>query len=187
MSTSVVITLSPRAKALLAAAPAWPLALKSAIAAAMDVQNELTTGHIQRTKLSVRGPFTLGVRTNRLRLSARPTKAIVAADTILSSIGSNVKYAGVHEFGFTGTVQVRGFTRRQVSNDIVGGKRRGFVSRQKREKVSANGIARVGPFTRRANIPARAMFRTGITERLPSYSAALSRAVITTLNPPAAA
>lgn len=181
MSATVSITLSPRAQALLAAAPAWPIALKSAIAAALDKQNELTTGHIQRTKLSVRGPRTLGVRTNRLRLSARPTKAIVAADAILSSIGSNVKYAGVHEFGFSGTVQVKGFTRRQVSNDIVGGKRRGFTSRQKRETVTATGFARVRPFTRRVNMPARAMFRTGIEERLPSYSAAISRAVVTTL------
>lgn len=181
MAASIQITLSPRAQQLLAAAPAWPVALPKAIAAAMDKENELTTGQIQRQKLSRRGPDTLGVVTNRLRLSARPAKAVISGDVILSAIGSNVSYAGVHEFGFQGTVQVKSFTRRQVSNDQVNGQRRGFVARQKREKVTASGFARVIAHTRRVNMPARAMFRTGIAERQANYSAALSRAVVAVL------
>jgi len=183
MSTSVQISLSPRAQQLLAAAPAWPLALKPALVAAIDRQNELTTGYIQRNKLSVRGPQTLGVRTNRLRLSARPTKAVVSGDAILSSIGSNVKYAGVHEFGYDGTVRVRSFTRRQVSNDQVRGQgRRGFRARERGDRVVASGIARVKAHTRRVRFPARAMFRGGIEERLPNYSRAISSAIVAVLS-----
>lgn len=180
MSATFSITLSPKAKALLAAATAWPITLKGAIAAALDAQNELTTGHIQRTKLSVRGPQTLGVRTNRLRLSARPTKAIIAGDAILSSIGSNVAYAGVHEFGFKGKVPVAAFVRHQFSNDQVRGQRRGFVARRKGERIQATGFARVRAHTRNVNFPARAMFRTGIEERQAKYAAALSRAIVAT-------
>lgn len=184
MAATLQITLSPRAQKLLAAAPAWPLALKTAIAQTMDRQNELTTGYIQRTKLSRRGPLTLGVRTNRLRLSARPSPAVVSGDAILSAIGTNVKYAGIHEFGFDGQVKVRAFTRRQVSNDQVSGRRRGFVARERREQVSATGIARVRAHTRRLRMPERAMFRSGIEERLPNYSAAISQAIVQTLTQP---
>lgn len=185
MSVSVKIVLTPRAQQLLAAAPAWPLALKPAIVAAMDRQNELTTGYIQRTKLSVPGSRTLGVRTNRLRLSARPSKAVVSGDGILSAIGSNVKYAGVHEFGFDGTVKVRAFTRRQVSNDVVRGQgRRGFRARERGERVTASGFARVKAHTRRMRFPARAMFRSGIEERLPNYSRAISGAIVRVFTSP---
>lgn len=190
MNPQLQINLSPKARALLAAAPAWPIALRSEIAKAMDKQNELTTGYIQRHKLSRRAPMmgpktTLGVVTNRLRLSARPTKAVVTADTILSSIGTNVKYGGVHEDGFSGTVKVRAFTRRQHTNDIVRGSsdRRGFAARQAKERLSASGIARVKAHTRRVHIPARHMFRSGIEERLPRYSSAISRAVVQVLTP----
>lgn len=185
MSATVQIQLSPKAQALLAAAPAWPLALKPAIAAALDLQNSASIGYITRNKLSVRGPHTLGRITSRLALSVRATKAVVSGDAILSAIGSNVKYAGVHEFGFDGVVQVKAFTRRQVSNDVLAGQRRGFTARGKRERLSASGIARVKAHTRRVHFPARAMFRTGIEERLPNYSRALSRAIIAVFTPSA--
>lgn len=181
MSATVSITLSPRAQALLAAAPAWPIALKSAIAAALDKQNGLSVGHITKTKLKRRGPLTLGVVSSRLWTSVRSTKPVITGDAILSSIGSNVRYAGVHEFGFSGIVKVGGFTRRQPSNDQVNGHRRGFTARQRRETVTATGFARVRAHTRRVKMPARAMFRSGIEERLPAYSAAISQAVVNTL------
>lgn len=193
MSAALQITLSPRAQQLLAAAPAWPLALRGAIAAAMDKENELTTGQIQRRKLSVRGPQTLGVRTNRLRLSARPTKATVTADAILSSIGSNVKYAGVHEYGFTGSAPVKAYTRRAPQGDRFkngqGGTiarltlQRGGIKPNARAQVSS-GFAQVRAHTRKMNFPARAPFRTGIEERLPNYSAALSRAIVAVFTQP---
>ena len=198
MATSIQITLSPRAQRLLAAAPAWPVALPKAIAEAMDKRNELTTGQIQRQKLSRRGPDTLGVVTNRLRLSARPAKAVISGDVILSAIGSNVSYAGVHEFGFTGTVQVKGFTRR-IFGTGRGGERAtvtkvtfrrdkngNIVERRKDRDVKVEGTQTVRAHTRRVNMPARAMFRTGIAERQANYSAALSRAVVAVLTPPAA-
>lgn len=192
MSTTIQIILSPRANALLAAAPAWPVTLPRAIADALDKTNEDTTGYIIAKKLSRRAPAigpktTLGRITSLLANSAHPTKAFVTGDRILSSIGSNVRYAGVHEFGLSVIVQVRAFNRRQVSNDVLRGRgRRGFVARRKGERIVATGFARVDAHKRRVNYPARHMFRTGIEERVAmgAYSRAVSRAVIATLTLP---
>lgn len=158
---------------------AFPDRMGAAIAGAMDYENELTVGRIQATKLSRRGPKTLGVVTNRLRSSIRPTKARATGASVVSAIGSNVVYAGVHEFGFSGVVGVRGFTRRQRTNDILeSGERRGFAAVAQRERLLARGIARVAPHRRRLNIPARAYIRTTIDERAGAYSLAVSRAIV---------
>src|SRR4051812_17109033 len=103
------IKIEDNAAAILAQVKAFPEAMAQSIARALDEQNELTVGHIQETKLSKRGPTTLGVIHNRLRLSVHRALAVVKGNTIDSAIGSNVVYAGVHEFGFDGEVQVSGF------------------------------------------------------------------------------
>lgn len=64
----------------------------------------------QREFLEGPRPQRLGVITTRLRQSI----AINVTETargIVGRMGSNVKYAAFHEFGFRGTVQVKGFTR----------------------------------------------------------------------------
>lgn len=178
MSATVQITLTPEAVRRLASFRAAPQRLLPVIARVLDRRNELTVGYIQRFKLSVRGPNTLGVRTNRLRSSVRPALAQISGDAVLSGIGSNVRYAGVHEFGYTGRVQVRAFTRRQVTNDIVGGQRRGFRAREKREKISASGVARVRAHTRQVRIPERAPIRRGIDANAVLYRRDLSDAIV---------
>jgi phage gpG-like protein len=76
----------------------------------MDEQNQITIGHIARNRMKGNNnvPFPveehiLGVRTARLRgsLPAGLGKARVFERAVESSIGSNVVYAAVHEFGST--------------------------------------------------------------------------------------
>ncbi len=161
----------------------WPA---EAICKALDQQNELTVGHIQLTKLSKRGPKTLGVVTNRLRQSLRPSKAVASGTDVVSSIGTNVWYAGVHEFGYHGTVNVRQFTRHNPHGDVfrVGSetakrkdvvKAKSFNTSAKVKKV-ASGFSVVKAHARKMNMPERAMIRTGIQERQANYAAALGAA-----------
>lgn len=132
------------------------LALQS-VASAMDRENQFTIGHISRTKLSQRGPKTLGVVTNRLRGSLRATPAQVGGSGVDSGIGTNVKYAAVHEFGS-----------------------RPYVIRPKRGRFLRFATPRGVVFARQVNhpgLPARAPFSTGIEERSENYSAALAAAI----------
>lgn len=98
--------------------------LARALREEMNLQNQLVIGDTTKNRFTGKGPFPvaqhrLGVKTNRLRSSLRATKAVGAAENISSSIGTNVKYAGYHEFG--GRFQVRARARRMnfVNGRIV--------------------------------------------------------------------
>lgn len=162
---------------------AFPETMKTRIARALDLENELTVGHIVAKKLSRRGPRTLGVVTNRLRPSVRRTDAVVTDKTIESAIGTNVIYAGAHEFGFVGVVTVREHRARNRQVDLfqVGDQvlpRWRALSETRRKKKIASGIVTVRAHRRSMNIPARAPIRTGISERVPSYTRSISAAIL---------
>ena len=154
----IEITLSDRAKAILLAGGGIPPFLLAAAAKEIDRQNELTVGHIQANRLSKRGADTLGVVTNRLRLSVRPSKAVIKGNLILSSIGTPVEYAGAHEFGFEGRVSVAAHTRLRNGDED--------------DKIQ------VRAHTRQMKIKARAPLQRGIRDRIDRYGSALSSAII---------
>jgi phage gpG-like protein len=157
------IELSPESRRILSRMDRWPERTAAALVAALDLENELTVGHLQATKLSRRGPRTLGVRTNRLRLSVRTSPARVTEGIrITSSIGSNVEYFAVHEFGFHGTVTVRQHARR--------------ITQAFGRPLSAR-TATVRTHTRRVDFPARRMLARSLTERRANYTASLSAAL----------
>ena len=189
----VVIELTPEAQAVLAKFQSLPLALLRAMAAAVDTENQYSVGHIQSRKLSERGPNTLGVVTNRLRHSVRATKAEITPAGIESAIGSNVVYAGVHEFGINEQVTVKAHIRRTANRFLIDNGAR-TVSRSQASRLgvlTARGKARKGVAAevqgsettvrqqvRQMKFPARHMFREGVRERLPNYREALSKAVV---------
>jgi len=148
-----------------------------AVARALDLQNELTVGSIQEERLTGKGPFPvsqhkLGVRTNRLRSSVRPSKAVVTDTGAESSLGTNVKYARAHEYGVDETVMVRPHTRRgQRLMTLRGGQGQRVVKRAQGPDVA------VGSHKRRMRLPARAPITTGVTERLQDYGHAISREI----------
>jgi hypothetical protein len=145
----------------------------------MDRENELTVAHIQQARATGQGPFPvtenrLGVRTGRYRRSIRRSPARVIQGAVVSSIGSNLAYAGVHEFGFRGPVNVKPHTRQVASRNV-----RGTVDGKR--KLVAKGLAFVRGHSRQVDVPARAPITTGIQDRAAAYSAAASEAVIDTL------
>lgn len=181
MSRSYQIKLSPEALAILRHMGDAPKLMK-AMAEAMDYENEATKRKIVKERLTGTGPFPvsmhrLGVRSNKLRDSLRVTDATVHGSRILGMIGTNIEYAGVHEFGFKDTVSIPAHTRSRVKVETV--VRIGKDGRQRKSKRQVR-VADIGvkAHKRDMNIPARAPITTGVEERLDALGNAMSVAIV---------
>lgn len=170
MPVETTITASPDlSRALEALKPAVML---RAVGRGMGRGTLLIVGHIQRTRLSGKGPFPvadhrLGIVTGRLRKAVRGTEAKISGDTVKTSIGTNVSYAAVHEFGFTGTVNVKAH---EVNMKKL------FGSRLKTPLRFSRLASQ-----RKVHIPERRPFRTGIEENLPLLEREITREVVNTI------
>ena len=161
MSAEIQIQISGDAQAVVDRIADKP-GLLSAMAKALDLQNEYTIGYIQQKKLSgPTSPDSLSVRTGLLRRSIRRTDTVITANGLTSSIGSNVAYAGIHEFGGTIPAHTIKATGRALVF-LYGGK-----------KVFARSVKHPG-----MTLPARRFIMGSLEERADSYSAALSNAII---------
>ena len=95
-----------------------------------------------------------------------------------ATVGTNVEYARVHEFGFSGTVMVGGHVRQRFSSrSFIGATQANGKARTVRRKVRGADLA-VGSHKRQMNIPARAPFFHGIQDRTEAIGTAVSRAAI---------
>lgn len=134
-----------------------PSQVLRALARTTDQQNLLTASHIQKEYLSFSksSPATmdgLRVQTNRLRNSIRPSQCRFMADGLESSIGSNVEYAAIHEFGA----------------DIP--------SRPTRSRNKY--YAKKHPTTKAYSLPERRPVRRGISDRLSEYTSAFGNTIL---------
>lgn len=174
---TIQINLTSQAEALARRVADVPAVL-GVVAKEVDRQVQLTVAHITQFRLTGTGPFPvsdhkLGVRTGHLRRSLRATRAQVSGSAVQASIGTNVVYAGAHEFGFDGTVMVGGHVRkRKVTREFLSKTGRAI---RKRVRV---GDTIVGPHPRKLKIPARAPITTGIEDRVPAMGAAVSAAIV---------
>ncbi len=194
MSEVITITFDEEGKRLLAKLAAFPVEMRQAIARGMDKGLGLMLGQITRTRFTGQGPFPVGEHRlgvgksrpghqgNRLRNSLRwnatglpgntsggqPSQ--IAGDTISGQIGTNVEYMGSHEFGFSGSVTVRSFTRKVSPTQFTKAGTGVKLSKikGKEAKQAALGTERVRSFSRQMNIPERAPLRTGIGENMPT-------------------
>jgi phage gpG-like protein len=144
----------------------FPQRTLNAVATAMDRENELTVAFIIERKLShpKGGPPApddgLRVGDSRLRNSIRHTKARVLVSSVESSIGSNVEYAGIHEFG---------------------GQTRPHIIRAKNGKaLMFAGIFRKSVKHPGSKFKERAFIRRSIEARKENYAAAFGKAIART-------
>lgn len=86
-------------------------------------------------------PKKLGVVTGRLRSSISRKPAVKRGSRYSSAIGTNVRYAPIHEFGFEGLVNIGAHTRKAFGRII---------------NVRSHG--------RRVNLPARPFLRPAIND-----------------------
>lgn len=161
------VTVSPNLEAALRALK--PDVLARAIGTGMVRATELIKGQIERKRLTGKGPFPssqnkLGVITGRLRQSLTYSKtADVNGAAIRTHIGTNVKYAAAHEFGFTGDVKVK--AGRMKITQVFG------------RKLSAPLTANRRAFTRKMRVPERAPIRTGIKDHFILLDREIQKAV----------
>ncbi len=190
MPADITIKFTPSAEALLARYDALPSRVPLAMAAAMDRQNQLTIAYTTKTYLSFprnQPPVLNGLRviTNRLRGSIRATKTVINGQSISSTIGSNVRYAAVHEFGGTFTVQRKGGIVR-LKTDSVGNLLRqgpnGQLAIFARKKSKRAKEVQFGPHTYTVTYPERMPIRRGIADQSGAYTDAISAAVVKELN-----
>lgn len=169
MANTFTVELTPEALATIERLGSTSSRLGERVASAIDRENELTIGHAQANKLSQRGPTTLGVRTNRLRSSLRRTAATISAEGVIeSAIGTNVVYAGVHEYGIDREVAVRAHSRK--------------VYQAFGKPLKTPAQAQVKAFQRKMRFPERSFIRSSIGERIGAYESSLSSAVVSAAN-----
>lgn len=192
MSIEIEITKLDALKALKAA----PQRMVAGIAAGMEKANAFVVSDIQARRMTGKGPFPveenrLGIGDNpggRLRASLRATKPVIDGMTVTSSIGSNVVYARIHEFGGVihrpakeTTVRLRlnkkGELERQAKYPGLA------VFASKHHKRVRSVSATVGAYD--INIPPRAPVRTGIHENAPTYARMIQESVAASLAEPA--
>jgi phage gpG-like protein len=172
VNNTVEIKLSAAAQAAFKKLERSPKTALENMRATMDVQNEFTVGHIQERRMTGTGPFPpvagqLGVRTGRLRRSLRPSRAIIRAGAVLSAIGTNVKYAAIHEFGGRTRPHKIRARRKKALYFSIGGK-----------VVTVKSVNHPG-----SQIPARRPIRRGIADRRRDYQRAIFEAVTKSLTP----
>jgi len=156
-----------------------------ALMRAADEGGQVLVALAQKERFRGKGPYPvskrkLGVVTGRLR------KALWASEprmdgpaAIVQRLGANVSYFGVHEFGYSGRVQVRGHTRRlaqgkATKRKVTGGEMPTFAfvhGRSERTKALKSRLqakrktyAQVRPHSRRMDVKARAPLGATIDE-----------------------
>lgn len=187
MSDAYKIELTPQAERIVAGLQTLPSRVMNYIAAAMNQENLRTVSHIQRAHLTGRGPFPveehrLGVVTNRLRQSLWASDAQqVSGNQVESAIGTNVKYAAIHEFGgvihhparqakVRHKLDARGNLVKQLSNEKLLVFAKAGAKRVRETTVQTKAYD--------THMPERAPIRTGIAECLPNYSRTISAHIV---------
>lgn len=173
----IEIVLDEETKARMSELAKFPQRMMPAVQRGMVRGANLAAGNIAITRLQGQGPFPvsehrLGWVTHRLQQSFMQTDEAVKAGAVNSnearvSIGTDVEYAAVHEFGFRGEAQVRGHRRRVESRSqfrsVEIQSRKTGAFRKKKERF-ASGITFVETHYRMMNIPARKWLSTGLQE-----------------------
>ena len=166
MSATIQITVTDTASAVLARISDARLVL-SVLSRVMDQENQFTVSHIWERYLSFPKdqPATMdGLRvvSNRLRGSLRASKTRLTESGLESSIGSNVHYAAIHEFGGVTAPHVIRPRRGKALSFFIGGR-----------QVCVHSVNHPG-----SQIPARAPIRRGLADRAGAYTQAFSDAIL---------
>jgi phage gpG-like protein len=117
----------------------------------------------------------LRVRTGRLRRSIN-SKVEIESDGVTGRVGTNVVYAGVHEFGFDGVVNVREHLRTISYN----GKGQIMAGRTKlggtKKSVNSQSRVVVRAHDMRMKVPERSFLRSAFAEMRPQIAAEIENA-----------
>lgn len=151
-------------KAIIARLEAFPETVRVALRNTITRLAMLLQAKVQQTKLQGQ---VLHHRTGKLSASIEHAVA-EDGNSIIGRVFSNgtVKYAAIHEFGFSGAEHVRSFRRRQTQ--VFG------------RAISPITVT-VGPFDRQMKMPERSFLRSTLTENAAMIERQLTEAVVRAL------
>lgn len=135
------------------------LRVHDALRRAITRESLLLLAAVKEEKLSGQ---VLKTRTGTLRRSIN-RRQMETATGIRATVGTNVAYAAIHEYGFDGTQTVRAHMRQ--------------ITRAFGRPLAASVMVSVGGFERHVNMPERSFLRSALAERRPAILAALEAAV----------
>ena len=136
----------------------------------------------------------LNNQTGRLRRSIHATDVVDKGGTVEGTVGTNVEYAAVHEYGFSGVVTVKAHMRMvkaswkaagQFSRSLTGMGLKGLRKSQKiaYARSAGGGGAMVRSHSRTVNLPERSFLRSALKELAPQFIARLQADVNKGLKP----
>lgn len=120
----------------------------------------------------------LKVQTGTLRRSITYQVADLG-DAIEGTVGTNVRYGAVHEFGYHGTVMVKDYIRKQLSRNKAKFVPVKFNKNSTRVKLqqTESGVAFVHAHSRRVDLPERSFLRSSLRELAGDFQRQMKEAV----------
>ena len=157
------IIVSVHAEALIAKMANAPELVRRALLRAVTVLSIDVQRSVKQDKLTGQ---VLHVRTGTLRRSIN-REVTEREDGVFAVIGTNVEYAGIHEYGFNGTMSVQAHVRRSRQQ-----------MQMKKSNVKPVGDVLVRAHTRKVNLPERSFLRSTLKEFEPRIRHDLREAVM---------
>lgn len=174
------VTLSETGRAKLDELRKFPAKLREIVARGLSRGAQIALGKTQKERFTGKGPFPsadhrIGIVTGRLRGSLLLATPKVEASEVTLLVSTAVKYFPRHEFGFSGTENVKAHTRKITRRN---GKIVRNSTKQKKTPLLVTSV-QVKAHTRKVNTPERRMLRTGLAEHLPgNLSAEIEREIL---------
>jgi phage gpG-like protein len=163
-------TVNMKAEALLARLAGSQDRLKQELRIVLQRLAIKVQGQVKSDKLTGQ---VLHVRSGTLRRSINQ-KLFETKDGVYAQVGTNVKYAGIHEYGFNGVEHVSAHTRRSALQFSVG--------RSKRARKS-EGTINVRAFDRHMVMPKRSFLVSTLVEDRSEIETSIRAAIIRGLQP----
>lgn len=135
------------------------LRVHDALRRAITRESLLLLAAVKEEKLSGQ---VLKTRTGTLRRSINRRQTETATG-IRATVGTNLSYAAIHEYGFDGTQTVRAHMR--------------HITQAFGRPLATSVMVSVGGFERHVHMPERSFLRSALAERRPAILAALEAAV----------
>lgn len=157
--------------------------LQKAVEDGMNVGAALTVSDIQAQRLTGQGPYPvqdgkLGIKTGRLRSSLRHTPAVSDDSGTMVTIGTNVKYAAIHEFGGTINRTVKpGIARLRTNKDGSLLKRGNLATFARLKHKQVREVAYAGGKSYAIKIPARMPIGHGVADNEVTFTREISAAI----------
>ena len=168
MSDGLIINM--RAEALLARLAGTQERLRTDLRKVIERRTIMVQSAVKESKLTGQA---LHVRTGTLRRSIN-RKIDETASGITATVGTNVRYAALHEYGFTGATTVKAHVRRAAAQ---------MAAKRSKRVGKAAGSINVREHVRQMNMPARSFLRSTLAEQADAIKSELRATILAAVRP----